>query len=343
MPGINLAASGSAPFSIMEAAILENERTDYSIKISLEMAKDGTAPRPVRVYADGIYDMFHSGHAKQLMQAKMAFPNTYLMVGVCSDKLTHKMKGRTVMNETERFEALRHCRYVDEVIKGAPWSISDDFLNKHKIDFVAHDDLPYVSSNSEDVYKHLKERDMFLATQRTEGISTTDIIARIIKDYDMYVRRNLTRGYSAKELNVSYMKEKKIQFEVNLSKVKDKSREFIDKLKDTKDKGNEIIHRWEEKSREFIANFIDMFGRDGRITNWLQEGRAKIERAISPVNSDMEDEDDESLEAEGSPESGGSSPPTKRGRISPDLVGATPSEEQGKQDYLDLELEDETS
>lgn len=42
---------------------------------------------------------------------------------VCNDALTHSKKGKTVMTEAERYEALRHCRYVDEIITDAPWVV----------------------------------------------------------------------------------------------------------------------------------------------------------------------------------------------------------------------------
>ncbi|KAM7442988.1 Choline-phosphate cytidylyltransferase A [Porites harrisoni] len=258
--------------------------------ISLEDAKNGKATRPIRVYADGVYDVYHFGHARSLMQAKNAFPTeVYLMVGVSNDELTHKYKGNTVMTETERYESLRHCRYVDEVISDAPWVVTPDFIDLHKIDFVAHDDLPYNSAGSEDIYKEVKAMGKFVATQRTEGISTSDLIARVVRDYDMYIRRNLARGYTAKELNVSFIKEKEVQVRQKMDEIKGR----------LTDKSQEILTKWEEKSRDFIGSFIDMFGREGRLNQLIGKGKdrifdagARIKRALSPGrHADLDDYD----------------------------------------------------
>lgn len=130
------------------------------------------------------------------------------------------------------------------------------------------------------------------------GVSTSDIVARIVKDYDLYVRRNLARGYSAKDLNVSFLSEKKFRLQNKMDELKDRGRRELTKVK------GDIITKWEEKSREFIDAFLLLFGRD-RLNHLWNESKGKLIQALSPPGSpsgsvngdyleyDDDDEDDE--------------------------------------------------
>ncbi|XP_059287058.1 choline-phosphate cytidylyltransferase 1-like isoform X2 [Lycium ferocissimum] len=190
--------------------------------------------RPARVYADGIYDLFHFGHARALEQAKKLLPNTHLLVGCSNDETTHKFKGKTVMNEKERYESLRHCRWVDEVIPDAPWVVTPEFIEKHRIDYVAHDALPYADASGagRDVYEYVKSIGKFLETKRTDGISTSDLIMRIVKDYNEYVMRNLDRGYSRTDLGLSYVKEKRLRVNRGLKKLHERVKKQQEKVEE---------------------------------------------------------------------------------------------------------------
>ncbi|KAJ0146631.1 putative choline-phosphate cytidylyltransferase, partial [Colletotrichum tanaceti] len=185
---------------------------------------DPPAGRSVRVYADGVFDLFHLGHMRQLEQAKKAFPDVYLIVGVTGDAETHKRKGLTVLSGAERAETVRHCKWVDEVIENCPWIVTPEFLDQHKIDYVAHDDLPYGADEGDDIYRPIKEAGKFLVTQRTEGVSTTGIITKIVRDYEKYIARQFKRGTSRQELNVSWIKKNELDLKRHVQELRDNIR-----------------------------------------------------------------------------------------------------------------------
>uniref|UniRef100_A0AAV1TR66 choline-phosphate cytidylyltransferase n=1 Tax=Peronospora matthiolae TaxID=2874970 RepID=A0AAV1TR66_9STRA len=244
----------------------------------LEEGEAGTLTgRPLRLYADGIFDLFHFGHAKALQQCKEAYPNTYLIVGCCSDEITHKLKGRTVMTDKERYESLRHCRWVDEVVEDAPWVLSDEFIEKHQIDYVCHDALPYSDTSGEasegDVYARIKAMGKFLETRRTNGISTSDLIIRIIAEYDTFIRRNLQRGYSGKDMNVPFIKEKSIKFDMAVDKVRNDVDGFV--------------HKWISKADDMQHGFLELFSKEGRLRTSFRKRRKIIKERLSERMSEM--------------------------------------------------------
>ena len=234
--------------------------------VTYEQAMTGVK---VRVYSDGIFDLFHHGHARALMQAKSVFPNTELIVGVCSDELTYKLKGKTVMSEDERYESVTHCRYVDEVLRNAPWMLDIDFLDSYRIDFVAHDSQPYVAPGTGDVYTEVKSLGRFISTQRTENVSTSDIISRIVRDYDIYVKRNIKRGYTAKDLNLGFVKRQEVKLTNKIVRLKKRSVNFI--------------HKWEDRSKNLLLGFLSMFGKEGRMGGLINSQKRKLSYAFYPA------------------------------------------------------------
>ncbi|KAJ9057542.1 choline-phosphate cytidylyltransferase, variant 2 [Entomophthora muscae] len=166
------------------------------------------------------------------------------------------MKGRTVMKDVERYEAVRHCKWVDEVVRDAPWTTDPAFLEKHCIDYVAHDDIPYASVNSDDVYAEVKRSGRFLPTMRTDGISTSDLITRIVRDYNKYLLRNLERGVSAKELNISYFKQQEL-----------KVKKQVD---DIKQNLGRLLVIWEARSQELVREFGAKFGAEDLVEKFLK-------------------------------------------------------------------------
>lgn len=160
---------------------------------------------------------------RQLQQAKQAFDDVYLIVGVTGDKETHRRKGLTVLSGKERAESVRHCKWVDEVVEDCPWIISDapDFMEKYAIDYVAHDDIPYGADEGDDIYAPIKKAGKFLVTQRTEGVSTTGIITKIVKDYDQYIARQFKRGTTRQELNVSWVKKNELDMKRAIGEIRD--------------------------------------------------------------------------------------------------------------------------
>jgi len=136
--------------------------------------------KQVRVWADGCFDMMHFGHANSLRQAKTL--GDYLIVGVHSDEEITKNKGPPVMTEEERYEAVAACKWVDQVYKNAPYTTELRVLNEEAVraDFSVHGDDLVTDATGRDCYWEVKEAGRFRITARTEGVSTTALVGRML-------------------------------------------------------------------------------------------------------------------------------------------------------------------
>lgn len=142
-----------------------------------------TKRKPVRVYMDGCFDLAHFGHANALRQAKAC--GDTLVVGLIPDAEVLRCKGPPVLREAERRAVIASVKWVDEIIENVPYDLTPEFCetlySKHGIDFIVHGDDPCLLPDGTDAYDAPKRAGRFRMIKRTEGVSTTDIVNRVLR------------------------------------------------------------------------------------------------------------------------------------------------------------------
>lgn len=134
--------------------------------------------QPVRGYIDGCFDIMHSGHYNAIRQAKSICD--VLVVGIHSDQEIAENKSMPVMHQDERYRLLDHIKWIDEILYDVPYSPEIATLERARADFCIHgDDMP-VNSQGFCAYDEMRNAGRLRIIKRTEGVSTTDLIGRLL-------------------------------------------------------------------------------------------------------------------------------------------------------------------
>lgn len=128
-----------------------------------------------RVLTYGTYDLLHYGHVRLLQRA--AALGDYLVVALSTDEF-NAGKGKTSFYDYEtRKEMLEAIRYVDLVIPESDWGQKIDDVKEYHIDTVVMGG----DWEGDPRFEALREYCDVVYLDRTKGISTTDVKARLKK------------------------------------------------------------------------------------------------------------------------------------------------------------------
>ncbi|XP_063363669.1 ethanolamine-phosphate cytidylyltransferase isoform X1 [Cydia amplana] len=152
------------------------------------MSASNGEKKQIRVWCDGCYDMVHFGHANSLRQAKAL--GDVLIVGVHTDEEIAKHKGPPVFTQEERYKMVKAIKWVDQVVEGAPYVTTLETLDKYQCDFCVHGDDITVTADGIDTYHLVKNAGRYREVQRTAGVSTTDLVGRML----LLTREHFKRG-----------------------------------------------------------------------------------------------------------------------------------------------------
>ncbi|XP_076072477.1 ethanolamine-phosphate cytidylyltransferase-like isoform X1 [Mytilus galloprovincialis] len=164
---------------------------------------DGKSPNPGDkiVYVAGAFDLFHVGFVDFL--EKVSKEGDFIIVGLHTDPVVNRYKGSNfpIMNLHERVLSVLACRYVNEVVIGAPYAVTADLLDHFKVDLVCHGATPIMDDvDGSDPFAEPKRRGQFKTIASNNDMTTQKIIERIISHRLHYEARNKKK--EEKELKI---------------------------------------------------------------------------------------------------------------------------------------------
>ncbi|XP_047993216.1 ethanolamine-phosphate cytidylyltransferase isoform X4 [Leguminivora glycinivorella] len=153
----------------------------------------GLSPKPTDkvVYVAGAFDLFHVGHLDFLAAAHEQ--GDFIIVGLHTDLEVNRYKGSNypIMNLHERVLSVLACKYVHEVVIGAPYSVTAELMDHFKVQVVCHGDTTIArDADGSDPYAVPKRRGCFKIIKSGNSMTTEDIVQRIISHRLEFEMRN---------------------------------------------------------------------------------------------------------------------------------------------------------
>lgn len=151
------------------------------------------------IYIDGVFDLFHVGHISALKAAKKM--GTFLYVGLYNDDIVRKIMGNCfpIQSLQERVLNVLSCKYVDDVIIGCPFEISESTIKSLHISKVILTKNTLIASNNLERYSYPKKIGILETIETESDFTTKTLMRRIVNDREKLQQQNKNRVEKAKK------------------------------------------------------------------------------------------------------------------------------------------------